>query len=51
MLIVDDNGKEVPPGTLGRVVIRSKPCRPVGMFTCYVVRRRNKKKNRKLIQT
>ncbi|XP_020612238.1 acyl-coenzyme A synthetase ACSM4, mitochondrial-like [Orbicella faveolata] len=43
MLIVDDNGKEVPPGTLGRVVIGSKPCRPVGMFTCYVVRRRNKK--------
>jgi len=36
MLIVDDYDKEVPPGTLGRVVIRSKPYRPVGMFTGYV---------------
>lgn len=36
MLIVDDNDKEVPPGTLGRVVVRVKPYRPVGMFTCYV---------------
>ncbi|KAJ7376470.1 Acyl-coenzyme A synthetase acsm4, mitochondrial-like [Desmophyllum pertusum] len=36
MLIADDNDQEVPPGTLGRVVIRVKPYRPVGMFTCYV---------------
>ena len=39
--IADDNDQEVPPGTLGRVVIRVKPYRPVGMFTCYVVRKYN----------
>ncbi|KAJ7376472.1 Acyl-coenzyme A synthetase acsm4, mitochondrial-like [Desmophyllum pertusum] len=36
MLIVDDNDQEVPPGTLGRVAVRVKPYRPVGMFTRYV---------------
>ncbi|XP_078366368.1 acyl-coenzyme A synthetase ACSM3, mitochondrial-like isoform X2 [Oculina patagonica] len=36
ILIVDDNDQDVPPGTLGRVVIRVKPYRPVGMFTRYV---------------
>ncbi|KAJ7376473.1 acyl-CoA ligase, partial [Desmophyllum pertusum] len=41
VVIVDDNDQEVHPGTLGRVVIRVKPYRPVGMFTCYVVRKYN----------
>ena len=36
--MVDDNNHEVPHGTLGRVVIRVKPYRPVGLFTHYVVR-------------
>jgi len=36
--VVDDNDQVVPHGTLGRVVIRVKPYRPVGLFTCYVVR-------------
>ncbi|XP_078360117.1 acyl-coenzyme A synthetase ACSM4, mitochondrial-like [Oculina patagonica] len=35
MIVVDDNWQEVPPGTLGRVVIRVKPYRPVNMLTCY----------------
>ncbi|KAL9978448.1 hypothetical protein ACROYT_G015962 [Oculina patagonica] len=36
MYIVDDNYQEVPPGTLGRVVVRVKPYCPVGLFTRYV---------------
>ena len=35
----DKNDQEVPHGTLGRVVIRVKPYRPVGLFTHYVVRK------------
>ncbi len=35
--VVDDNYQKVPPGTLGRVVVRVKPYRPVGMFNCYKV--------------
>ena len=35
--IIDDNNKEVPPGKTGRVAVRVKPYRPVGMFTRYVV--------------
>ena len=37
--VVDDNNQEVPHGTTGRVVIRVKPYRPVGMFNRYVVRK------------
>ncbi|XP_078368735.1 acyl-coenzyme A synthetase ACSM4, mitochondrial-like [Oculina patagonica] len=36
LLIVDDNYQEVPPGTLGRVVVRVKPYCPVRFFTRYV---------------
>lgn len=38
--VVDDNYQEVPPGAVGRVVVRVKPYCPVGMFTRYVVRKR-----------
>lgn len=34
--IIDDNNQEVPPGNTGRVALRVKPYRPVGLFTCYV---------------
>lgn len=36
LLVIDDNNQEVPYGTLGRVVVRVKPYRPVNMFTRYV---------------
>ena len=35
--IIDDNNQEVPPGKTGRVALRVKPYRPLGLFTCYVV--------------
>ncbi|XP_078364359.1 acyl-coenzyme A synthetase ACSM4, mitochondrial-like [Oculina patagonica] len=36
LLVVDDNYQELPPGTVGKVVVRVKPYCPVGMFTRYV---------------
>lgn len=36
MLVVDDNNQELPHDTVGRIVVRVKPYRPVKMFTCYV---------------
>ncbi|KAJ7376475.1 acyl-CoA synthetase medium-chain member 4 [Desmophyllum pertusum] len=36
VVIIDDNNQEVCPGKLGRVVVRVKPYRPVGMFNRYV---------------
>ena len=35
LTIVDDEGKEVPPGEEGYVVVRVKPERPVGLFKEY----------------
>ncbi len=39
--IIDDNNnnnnQELPPGKIGMIVVRVKPCYPVGFFTRYVV--------------
>ncbi|XP_076326580.1 acyl-coenzyme A synthetase ACSM3, mitochondrial-like isoform X2 [Tachypleus tridentatus] len=33
--IIDDEGKETPPGVEGHIVLKVKPCRPIGLFKGY----------------
>lgn len=35
--VIDDNNQELSPGKIGKIVVRVKPYRPVGLFSRYVV--------------
>ena len=35
--VVDDNYQELCPGKIGKIVVRVKPYRPLGLFSRYVV--------------
>ncbi|XP_020612224.1 acyl-coenzyme A synthetase ACSM4, mitochondrial-like isoform X2 [Orbicella faveolata] len=36
VVVIDDNNQELCPGKIGKIVVRVKPYRPVGLFSRYV---------------